>query len=240
MSSKPSDSSTSRIRNGINRLEDIEERTDVAMLHAAVMREKSEPKEGQEPLSLWLVSLMSALLFWGGFYLQRYSGGYKPLEYDEHALGASSAPAVEVAEDLYTQGKRLYPTTCGNCHKDDGMGVPNQYPPLVGSDWVLAAGTARIIRIALDGLKGPITVSKKSGIEFNNQNSTMVPWRVSILSDQDIAALLTYVRGQKDWGNNAAEVKPEHVKAIRDKTKDHAEAGQWTTEELLRIPEVEP
>ncbi len=223
--------------NGINRTEDLEERTDVSNLHAAVMREKSEPKEGQEPLSIWLVGLMSALLFWGGYYLQRFSGSYQPLEYNENASGGPSVSLPEPPEDAYTVGKRLYATTCFQCHKEDGQGQPGLYPPLAGSDWLLAPGTARIIRIVLDGLKGPIKVK---GTEFNNPNSTMVPWRVSVLSDQDIAAVLTYVRGQKDWGNNAGEVKPEQVKAIRDKTKDHAEARPWTAEQLLKIPEVEP
>lgn len=219
---------------GLERLEDREDRTDVSSLHAAILREHGEPKEGQEPLSLWLIGLMSALLFWGGFYLQRYSGGYQPLVYDEKSSGAApvvAGPAPSV--DLFAQGKRIFADTCGKCHQPNGQGLPGQYPPLTGSEWVLAAGPARIIRIVLDGLNGPIQVK---GVEFNNQ---MVPWR-DVFSDQQIAAALTYVRGEKDWGNNAAPITPEQVAAVRQKTKDRPNVGPWTAPELLAVPETEP
>ena len=221
-------------RGGLNRQEDREEGTDVVSMHAAVLREKGEPKEGREPISLWLVALMSGLLFWGGFYLQRYSGGYKPSIYNENSSGvapvqAAAAPVL----DLFAQGKRLFADTCGKCHQLNGQGTPGQYPPLAGSEWVLAAGPARMIRIVLDGLQGDITVK---GTTFNNQ---MVPWR-DVFSDQQIAAVITYVRGEKDWGNTAGEVKPEQVAAIREKTKTRPATGSWTAPELQAIPENEP
>ena len=55
--------------------------------------------------------------------------------------------------------------------------------------------------------------------------------------DEDIAAMLSYVRANKDWGNNASFVKPETVKHIREATAQRGE--QWTADELLKVPETE-
>ena len=61
-------------------------------------------------LSIWLVALTGALLFWGGFYLQRYSGNFQSLVYDETASGLpvpAAAPAPGGGGDL-AKGKQLY------------------------------------------------------------------------------------------------------------------------------------
>ena len=215
-------------------LEDREERTDVANLHSVILRERDEPKEGAEPISLGLITLMGVLLFWGGLYLQRYSGNYEALVYNENAGGAvlvqtnATAPPVH----LFAEGKRIFANTCERCHQANGQGLPGQYPPLAGSEWVQAPGHSRIIRIVLDGLNGPIQVN---GAQFSN---TMVPWR-DVFSDHQIAAVLTFIRQQKDWGNNGDEVKPEEVAAIRAKTKTRPATGAWTAQELQAVPEVE-
>ncbi len=52
-------------------------------------------------------------------------------------------------------------------------------------------------------------------------------------TDEEIAAVITYVRGQKEWGNKASEVTPERVKAVREKEK--ARTQSWTAEELKKI-----
>jgi hypothetical protein len=98
---------------------------------------------------------------------------------------------------------------------------------------VLTSGPARMIRIVLDALQGPVKVK---GMEFNN---TMTPWR-DTLTDQQIAAVITYVRTQKDWDNKASAVTPADVAEIRKKTKDRPAFGPWTVSDLLAIPEHEP
>jgi mono/diheme cytochrome c family protein len=52
----------------------------------------------------------------------------------------------------------------------------------------------------------------------------------SILKDEEIAAVLTYVRNS--WGNKAAVVKPETVKKVRAATKDRSIF--WKPEDLLK------
>ena len=54
---------------------------------------------------------------------------------------------------------------------------------------------------------------------------------LNILSDEEIAGLLTYVR--REWGHTASPVSPEFVKEVREKTADRIDA--WTQAELLKI-----
>ena len=206
----------------------------VADLAAQDPREHLEPGEAHRPVSMWYVLFLCTLFGWGGFYVQRYSGGYGALGYDEELMGLGSLKSSAVqALDPYALGKRLFGDTCAKCHQPDGLGVAGQYPPLVGSEWVLSAGPARMIRIALDAAQGPIKVK---GSDYNNN---MTPWR-DALTDAQLAAILTFVRTQKEWGHSASVVAPEEVAAIRKKTKDRPAVGPWTMPELLALPEIEP
>jgi mono/diheme cytochrome c family protein len=102
-----------------------------------------------------------------------------------------------------------------------GTGIPGVYPSLAGS--ALATGDERLaIRIVLHGFQGPI---ERNGTKYNG---VMQPWR-NDLSDQQIADVLTYVRSS--WGNTAAAVTPEAVKAEREATKTRTRA--YTEAELV-------
>ncbi len=206
----------------------------VADLAPADPLEYLEPGEMDRPLSLTFVMFLCVFFSWGGFYIQRYSAGYDALGYDEHSTGPGSAKTNLVRTvDPYVLGKRLFADTCAKCHQPDGQGVPGQYPPLAGSEWVLAAGPARMVRIVLDAVQGPITVK---GGQYNNN---MTPWR-DALTDQQIAAVVTYVRTQKDWGHTASPVTPDQISNIRNQTKDRPAIGPWTASELLAVADHEP
>jgi mono/diheme cytochrome c family protein len=188
------------------------ESTDVIELHAAIVRERPEPIEGTEPLNLWIVVFIAVLLFWAGSYLTKYSGGFRGNEFSENQInlrpppstggGGAEDPAMKVARE----GAIVFNSQCSPCHQADGNGLPNQFPPLAGSEWVLAEGPNRIIRIVLNGAQGPIKVK---GMDFNGAMNAFKDG----LDDKQIAAVLTYVRNS--WGNKASLVKPEEVAAIR-------------------------
>src|SRR5256885_33833 len=80
-----------------------------------------------------------------------------------------------------------------------------------------AEGPNSIIRIVLHGLQGPIKVGSQ---EFGAAAMTAFK---DAFSDQQIAAVLTFVRQNKEWGHTAASVTPEKVKAIREKEAARAE-----------------
>ncbi len=131
------------------------------------------------------------------------------------AQPAAAQPAVAQAPN----GQAVFARTCQTCHQANGQGTPGTFPPLAGSE-IAAGDKARVIRIALHGLMGPITVK---GTRYNN---VMPPWKS--LSDAELAAVLTYVRS--NFGNNASAVTPEEVAAERAATASRT--TMWRIEEL--------
>lgn len=54
-------------------------------------------------------------------------------------------------------GKELYNAKCAACHGKNGMGVPGDFPPLRGSEWI-KEDPERLMNILSEGLQGPISV----------------------------------------------------------------------------------
>src|ERR1700747_1209966 len=74
---------------------DYGEQSDVQQVHAAVQREKREPRVGAEPLSIWLIAIYGLAIFFGGAYLGRYSGNFTSGGLDP--MGAPPPPKKAVA-----------------------------------------------------------------------------------------------------------------------------------------------
>jgi mono/diheme cytochrome c family protein len=131
--------------------------------------------------------------------------------------------------DPVEAGRQVYQLMgCSNCHQPSGVGsTMNNCPPLAGSDWVLAEGAGRIIRLVLQGGQGPIEVNGKVW-----SGGVMTP--MGHLTDEQIAHVLTYIRRSPEWGNEASEVTAERVAEVRAKTADRR--TPWTPAELMRIP----
>ena len=185
------------------------------------------PSEGAV-VPIWLICLTVLLLCAGGLYFDDHGGWFHPQVYGPYNSYAELEPYQPKSEGgLFAQGKAVYGRTCVACHQANGLGTPGQFPPLCGSEWVNEADPGRMIRIVLNGLQlAPITVK---GQVYNA--AAMVPW--NIYSDEDIAAVITFVRSNKDWGNTASPVTPERVAAVRAKIKAHPTA--FTADELLKI-----
>jgi nitrite reductase (NO-forming) len=145
-----------------------------------------------------------------------YSGKEVDVDYLSEKAGPSStavASAASAAEkgtlDIKTQvaaGESLFRGTCSVCHQHHGNGLPNVFPPLAKSDFLMA-NKQRSIEIVLKGLTGPVTVN---GTQFN---SVMPP--MSQLRDDEVANILTYVRNS--WGNKGEAVSAAEVTATRAK-----------------------
>lgn len=136
---------------------------------------------------------------------------------------ADAFPLTPEQQARFEAGKELYLVTCASCHQPHGNGQDGLAPPLAGSDWTVGS-EERLVRIVLNGLRGPVRVKDKV-FELD------MP-ALAVLADDEIAALLTYVR--REWGHRAAPVEPETVRRIREATADRQEA--WTAEELLKLP----
>ncbi|HAM70966.1 MAG TPA: hypothetical protein DCM86_04910, partial [Verrucomicrobiales bacterium] len=133
-----------------------------------------------------------------------------------------AGPALSSAEQKrFDAGKEVFSLACAACHQPHGLGQEGLAPPLVGSDWV-AGPPARIVRIVLHGLRGPITVK---GQVYQLEMPTL-----GVLTDEQIALAISYVR--REWGHQYPPVEPALVKQIREATSTREEA--WTVPELLR------
>jgi len=197
--------------------------------HEKLLGKQPDEKARYKLLPLNLLFFFSALIFFAGTYLNRYSGLFDPTIYNENNLPSSGAP-VAVAVDPLVLGKKQYEAVCITCHMANGQGTPGVYPPLAESEWVIGS-EERLARLVLYGLKGPITVK---GVVYNGAAMPAigrVPGSGFNLSDDKIAAVLTYIRQQ--WGNNAPPITTERVAAI------HAKEGarkEFTAEELATHP----
>ena len=191
----------------------------------------TEPVALKTAAPLWPFVALGVMLYGGGLYVDARGGGFNTQVYEPYRSleDVAELQPKSAGDESFAKGKKIYNTACQVCHQTSGLGAPGQYPPLVSSDWVLAESPNRIIRMVLNGGQGPIPIN---GQVFN-ASAAMPPWK-DVYKDEDIAAVLTYIRGNKDWGNNASPVKPEMVKAIREKVKDKGDS--WTAQELLAIP----
>ena len=130
------------------------------------------------------------------------------------------------AKALFEKGEEIYNREgfCVTCHQPDGNGLSaSQFPPLVGVKWV-TGNEDRLIKLTLNGLMGPLELKGKT---YPGQ-VPMTPFG-GMLDDEEIAAVLTYVRNA--FGNKASAISPEKVKEIREKTKD--KKGFYSPAELL-------
>jgi mono/diheme cytochrome c family protein/lysophospholipase L1-like esterase len=152
------------------------------------------------------------------------------LNYDAERPAKIVVPKHLAKEDakLYKLGAEVFrrDAHCITCHQEHGKGMPKVYPPLVNSPWV-TGDEERLIKLTLHGLWGKIEVN---GETYDPSTGTppMTAFG-SLLDDNEVAAVLTYVRNT--WGNTASAVKPDTVKKVRD--ANSSRTIFWKPEELL-------
>jgi len=130
-------------------------------------------------------------------------------------------PPLSAEEQARFQaGKVVYSRTCIQCHKVDGLGQTGLAPPLVDSEWILGEEN-HVIRIVLNGITGPVTVG---GQTYNYEMPGL-----QTLKDDEVAAVLTYVR--REWDHTASPVDAADVKKIREA---NPRSRAWTEAELLK------
>ncbi|MFP4494031.1 MAG: c-type cytochrome [Puniceicoccaceae bacterium] len=197
-------------------------------VHAQLLREKEEPKEGFPPVPIALLFLFAVVIFYCGIYLGENSAGFRWDVYDPNFDPATlNQPREQAAFDPVARGKRVYTQQCMQCHQASGEGVAGTYPPLVDSSWVK---DSRVVptAILLNGLIGEIEV--KGNVYDGN-----MPAFAGILSDRDIGAVLTYIR--QAWGNSAPEISEEQVAKARELYGGRS--SPWNADELLDLPPLE-
>lgn len=121
----------------------------------------------------------------------------------EEVMDENVAPELDLSagEAIYG-GKGL----CATCHQKNGEGLAPAFPPLAGSDYLLA-DIDRAIHQAMYGSKEPITVN---GVEYPGGIMTVVE-----MTDQEVMDVVNYILNS--WGNNGGTVTLDEVAAQRIK-----------------------
>lgn len=113
-----------------------------------------------------------------------------------------STPQTTLAQSI-EKGKEIYTNFCMQCHLPTGKGVPNNFPPLAGSNW-LTEKRSESIHAVKYGQRGEIVVN---GVTYNG---IMTPMG---LSNEEVADVLNYV--MNSWGNTQEKmVTKEEVATV--------------------------
>ena len=102
-------------------------------------------------------------------------------------------------------GERVYADECSGCHSPGGKGEPGMFPALAGAPAVQQADATSLMRVVLRGARSVGTDAAPT--------APAMPAFGWLLSDQEAAAVLTYVRNS--WGNAAPPVSMDDVKDAR-------------------------
>lgn len=169
-------------------------------------KEKGLPilaEAAKKPLDEWMIHAHEAAV--------AHLNGVNVKKVEEKVV-KSTLKGEELA--LFNMGKQIYAKEgyCTTCHQPDGKGLTaSGFPPLTGTNWV-SGNEERLIKIALKGLMGPIDVVGKT---YPGQ-VPMTPFG-GLLKDNEIAAVLTYVRNS--FGNQAPAILPDQVRKVRAATE---------------------
>ena len=98
--------------------------------------------------------------------------------------GRDAPPLTAEQQKRFDAGAEIYKNICLGCHQEDGRGKDKLGANLVDSPFVTAADASASIRILVGGKEGPIGLMPPLG---------------PALSDEQIAAALTYIR--RAWGH---------------------------------------
>jgi mono/diheme cytochrome c family protein len=125
------------------------------------------------------------------------------------------APLSTEERARFDAGEEVYRNLCTACHQQNGQGLEKVAPTLVGSQFALASPQITV-RILLNGKEGP---------------SGLMPPLGSVLTDDQIAAVLTYVR--RAWGNDGSPVASREVAQVR--TSAAGRTRPWTNADLAGL-----
>lgn len=181
-------------------------------------REQLEPAEHFTPIPPLFLAFVAILTVISFGYILSYAN-------DLGFAGDRRTPgALATVSKKDAAGDQVFASLCAGCHQATGLGLPGVFPPLAGSEWVKAQ-EAIPAKILVAGLSGSVTVK---GQTYNGQMPSFKQ-----LSDDEIAAVLTYLRSS--WGNSAPPVTAASVKSVRDSLKDRSEP--WKGEAELGRPQ---
>ena len=99
-------------------------------------------------------------------------------------------------QELVAAGEKVYAANCMSCHQAEGQGIPGMFPAISGSEVVTGS------------------IDKHIDTVMHGVDNTLMSGFSSALSDDDIAAVITYQRNA--LGNDTGDtLQPVHVRSLR-------------------------
>jgi mono/diheme cytochrome c family protein len=133
---------------------------------------------------------------------QRNEGAYAPVI-------AKGVQRGDRTGDVESVGARVYTSFCAQCHQPDGRGVGEMFPRLAGNSALLSDDATSLIRLVVQGGRGPRTATGPAPPSMPGFDGT--------LTDVQMAQVLTYVR--QTWGNSARPVTTSDVTKLKAQLK---------------------
>jgi alcohol dehydrogenase (quinone), cytochrome c subunit len=132
-----------------------------------------------------------------------------PASAEEKPVVPNEGVATALLEGTATgPGAAVYAAQCQTCHRETGAAAPPFIPPLAANPTVLDKDPASLVNIVLNG-SSPLVVK-------GNPSPYRMPQYRTQLSDQQIADVITFIRG--NWGNAAPAVPATKVAEMRKST----------------------
>ncbi|KIG10724.1 cytochrome c [Caballeronia concitans] len=130
--------------------------------------------------------------------------GNPPYSYDPKATKVTlTRPAAT------DSGARVYAAFCMHCHGIDGRGFAPMLAPLAGNPNVLEKDASSLINVTLNGTEDLVIQGVPAPYPM--------PRYAPVLNDQQIADVVTFIRGS--WNNGMPAVKVEDVAKMRKSTE---------------------
>lgn len=126
-----------------------------------------------------------------------------------HDSGSKAPEPIKADDKAMIAGKQIYADRCSACHTPNGQGQEGLFPRLADSALINQDHATSLIRVVLAGSRPVATKTAPT--------APSMPSFDGVMSDQDVANVLTYIRNS--WGNSAAAVSSSDVKDLRAELK---------------------
>ena len=115
---------------------------------------------------------------------------------------AATQPASGDMAAMMARGEQIFKTKCIACHQANGQGLPNAFPSLVGSEFLLKNTKLAVSQV----LNGSAHVAADRKVKYP------APMPPQVDTKEDAVAAINYVLN--NFGNNGGHITLDDVKDI--------------------------
>jgi nitrite reductase (NO-forming) len=130
------------------------------------------------------------------------SGGEQKAKQPETQTQAAAPAQPDANAAMMARGEQLYKEKCIACHQANGQGLPNVFPTLVGSQFLLNQTKLAVAQV----LNGSDHVAANRTVKYP------APMPPQVNTKEDAVAVINYVL--KNFGNNGNPITVDDVKDV--------------------------